>query len=243
MKKYFKKLKKTYILYIGGVIIAFALSFGVYGMYQYTQLSNTLAQLSQDPERIEKLTKDEEKKLITKVNTLVALPTGEEPTIAIVTDKEKLENRQMFAQVDNGDRLLFYTKGGIIIAYRPSLQKVIDIIHIAQPGTSQAAVTAQPPPASGKIRVILYNGTTTVGITKKVETQLTSQSQNIEIVDKDFAKHRDYKKSIIIDISNNFSDQLDVLSKLFSIASGPLPKGEASPSSDILIIVGEDMIK
>ncbi len=251
MKKFLKKIKKTYLLYIGGLVIAAALTFGIYGMYRSSQLSHQLAQLSQDPTTGEKLTKEDERKIVAKVNTLVVLPTGEEPTIAIVTDKEKLENRQLFPQVDNGDRLLFYPKGGIVVIYRPVLQKVIDIIHLAQPITNQTVVKAQPSHTTEKIKIILYNGTSTVGLTKKIESLLASKATNIEVVDKDSAKRRDYKNSIIIDISNKFSDQLDTLSKLFSIAQGSLPEGEATPSAgsgqapsaDMLIIVGEDMIK
>lgn len=65
--------------------------------------------------------------LIKKVGTVVTLPTGEEPTIADVSDVNKAKTQSaFFNNAQNGDKVLLYVKGGTAILYRPSTGKVIN---------------------------------------------------------------------------------------------------------------------
>jgi hypothetical protein len=69
--------------------------------------------------------------LVTLVGKLVELPTDETPTIATVTDKEKLSGQSFFSRSENGDRLLIYPKIRKVYLYRPSINKLIDIAPIS----------------------------------------------------------------------------------------------------------------
>ncbi len=67
----------------------------------------------------------------------VDLPKGEIPTLATVTNKDRLDQQAFFQKAENGDKMLIYSQSGIVILYRPSLRKVIDmsrvVIEKAQP--------------------------------------------------------------------------------------------------------------
>lgn len=73
--------------------------------------------------------------MIDKLSKLTDLPTDESPTIATVTDVEKLKNQQFFEKAQNGDKLFVYNKAKEAILYRPSTEKIIKIGPISS-GTS-----------------------------------------------------------------------------------------------------------
>jgi hypothetical protein len=70
-------------------------------------------------------------KLTGEVGKLLALPTGETPTVATVTDPAKLKDQAFFASTIKGDKLLIYTSAKKAIIYRPSTNKIINVGPIA----------------------------------------------------------------------------------------------------------------
>lgn len=58
------------------------------------------------------------------------LPSDEEPAIATVTDKSKL-NSSFRDKAQNDDRVLIYQKNQIAILYRPSINKVVDVTPVS----------------------------------------------------------------------------------------------------------------
>lgn len=70
--------------------------------------------------------------IIANVGNLVALPVGETPTLATVSDKSKLANQPFFRQSENGDKVLIYKVAGKAYLYRPSQNRVIDVTTINQ---------------------------------------------------------------------------------------------------------------
>lgn len=84
----------------------------------------------------------EQQQLMAKVGLLTVLPAGETPTVATVTDITKLQDQAFFANAQNGDKVLIYTKAKKAILYRPSTNKIINIapVNIGSgntPSTSQ----------------------------------------------------------------------------------------------------------
>lgn len=69
----------------------------------------------------------EVEKLVEAVGSLMVLPESEVPTIATVTDREKLSNQPFFQKAENGDKVLLYANSGKAVLYRPSIKKVIDV--------------------------------------------------------------------------------------------------------------------
>lgn len=56
----------------------------------------------------------------------VILPEGEEPVLATITDKNKLES-EFLKRGQDGDRVLIYSKAKKVIIYRPSIDRVVEI--------------------------------------------------------------------------------------------------------------------
>jgi len=77
---------------------------------------------------------EEVESLVTTVGKLMELPTGENPTIATIKDKEKLADQPFFTRAENGDRVLIYAQAKKAILYRPDTNKIIEVsvINIGQ---------------------------------------------------------------------------------------------------------------
>lgn len=91
---------------------------------------------------------EEVKKTVAEVSKLIELPTAEDPTIATVTDVDKLRAQPFFQNAQNGDKVLIYQGAKKAILYRPSTKRVIEVspINIGSP----SAQLASPSPASAK---------------------------------------------------------------------------------------------
>lgn len=110
------------IIIIVIIIIAIAVSFYFYIRYQKAQ------KLLQNPTLV---ALEETRSLITKVSNLIELPKGEDPTIATVSDINKLKDQPFFANTQNGDKVLIYEKAREAILYRPSINKIIQVAPVS----------------------------------------------------------------------------------------------------------------
>ncbi len=73
-------------------------------------------------------------KLAESLAKIIELP-DEQPTVVTVSDKQKLTNQALAERVENKDMLLIYGRAQKLIVYRPSSQKVIDIITFGEKNT------------------------------------------------------------------------------------------------------------
>ena len=78
-----------------------------------------------DPQRdkIEKEAND----IVAEVGKLIDLPRGEVPTVATVSDPEKLRSQAFFANAKSGDKVLLYTKARKAYLYRPQEHRLIEV--------------------------------------------------------------------------------------------------------------------
>ena len=98
--------------------------------------------LKVDPQQV---SQEENQKVIADVGKLVLLPEGESPTIATVTDPEKLKAEQaFFAKAMNGDKVLIYTRALKAIMYRPSENKIIEVAPLVIGNTNPSSTSEQP---------------------------------------------------------------------------------------------------
>lgn len=193
-----------------------------FGGYKYYQAQTELQKLKANPEDA---TKQEVKKLTEAVGKLIDLPKGEDPTVATITDANKLKDQAFFKNAQNGDKVLIYSKAKKAILYRPSTNKVIEIAPINL-GQSQKATVA------------LYNGTTTPGLTKTTEERLEGKFSNIDVTVRDNASKNDYDDTIVVDLSGQNSTLAKQIADELSGRVGNLPVGEDKPEADILVILG-----
>lgn len=82
-----------------------------------------------DPNVSTKATEDE---LIEKVRKIALVPADERPTIANISDAEKLKDQPLFALIQNGDKVLLYTKARREVVYRPSTNQIITVVTLPE---------------------------------------------------------------------------------------------------------------
>ncbi len=234
--------KKTIPLFVKiGSVLLVVLVIGVAGAaayHYYTFQQKVKAQIAPP---------SEPKALIEQVGKLMELPLGEEPTIATVSDVQKLKDQPFFTSAQNGDKVLIYQKAKKAILYRPSTQKIVEVgpvnIDPSQTASESAKVSGTPEPtkkaAAPSLDVSVYNGTKRAGLTKKAETQLGESYKDAKVVQKTNSKG-DYKETVIIDLSGKNKTQAAAIAKLVGGKVAPFPKGEATPSAEILIILGDN---
>lgn len=86
-------------------------------------------------------------KIIEKVSQLYVIPDGEEPTVAQIKDKEKLNGQSFFDKATNGDYLLVYTDSKLALLYREEANKLVNVGPISSEGQGQVGGASADIPA------------------------------------------------------------------------------------------------
>jgi hypothetical protein len=232
--------KTPFILAALLLIIALVPSYIFYTQYRTAQKKLT------DPNFA---VSEEIKNVISRVSQLIVLPENETPTIATISNTDKLKDRPFFANAKNGDKLIIYPNAKKAILYDPVVNKVIDIGPVSLPsvspetgtGTSSAVIS---PSASNKLKGYIYNGTNVTGLTLTFEKKYKDKLPNLEFVDRDNAQKKDFEKTLVIDLTGAKKTQAEEIAKTIGAEISSLPAGEVKPENvDILIIVGRDKSK
>ncbi len=101
------------------VVILLGAGFAVY--YFYRQAADLKQNATGDQAA------QEAKDVINKVSRLMILPTDEEPTVATVSDPEKLKDQAFFANAKLGDKVLIFTQAKKAILYDPMIDKIVEV--------------------------------------------------------------------------------------------------------------------
>lgn len=129
-----------------GIILIVLLLFVVNLTHDRNQLASQVNKLSTTPAAAKNT---EVKRLTDQIGQFYLLPAGETPTLATVTDIEKVRGQAFFRNARNGDKVLLYSKAGQAILYRPSIKKVINIAPVdlsnANPGSTAASTDGALP--------------------------------------------------------------------------------------------------
>lgn len=208
------------------VLLCVGAGFGVavYGRTAYQKAVHKIRQLTGKPDQ----TQQETDNLIAAVGKLIALPEGEQPTIATVADTGKLKDQPFFSKAENGDRLLIYTEARRVILYRASVNKVINVAPL-----NIGPVQGQ------KVQVALYNGAGKAGATSPVEDKLKKEIKNLEVVKKENAARADYNGILVVDLTGANPNAALEMARIIGGKTGALPGGETRPDADLLVIVGK----
>lgn len=128
-----KKSKALIVLLVILVISGFGAAAYMYQQNQDIKNNPPTAQQSQT---------DRAAAVKAKVAKLISVPADETPTLATVTDKEKLKDQPFFKDAQNGDQILIFPQAKKAIIYRENENKLINVGPIAI--TSDKTVLAEP---------------------------------------------------------------------------------------------------
>ncbi len=121
MKKSFEELKRKIsemklVFVIIAILLLSSISTTVFFYYKLQRATNP-----------DQAAKEELDLAVKKVGALMVLPDDETPTLATVSDPEKLKDQQFFARAEKGDKVLLYSKAKKAILYSSSKNKIIEV--------------------------------------------------------------------------------------------------------------------
>jgi hypothetical protein len=70
--------------------------------------------------------KDSTRQILAAVSKMYDVPKNDQPTIALVQDKSKLQDQAFFRKVENGDYVLIFPKSKFALVYRPKANKLVN---------------------------------------------------------------------------------------------------------------------
>ncbi len=113
--------------------------------------------------------KEETEKLVKEVGEIIALPEGEIPTLATVTDIEAVKDQTFFTQAQNGDKVLIYSIAKKAYLYRPSEKKIIEVgvVNLSQTQEESQVGEAETKPENDIDKELLLTPSITVTPTLK----------------------------------------------------------------------------
>ena len=127
------------VVLVLGMLLCIALAIAGYFYYQYRHSAQVA-----DAKEIADLSQE--------IGQFMILPEGETPTLATVTDREKLAEQPFFQKAENGDKVLIYRNAKKALLYDPILDKVIMIapLNIDAPKPTTPTTTTPAPKADTK---------------------------------------------------------------------------------------------
>ena len=117
MEKFKSFLTQKNIIAVLAVLLVASIGIGGY----FYQKANT------DPQKVAKKELD---LALSQIGKLIVLPVGETPTLATVSDPEKLKDQPFFTNAQKGDKVLIYTIARKAILYSPTLNKIIEVAPV-----------------------------------------------------------------------------------------------------------------
>lgn len=180
--------------------------------------------------------------LVKKVSKFILLPENELPTIATVSDYKKLKDQPFFQKSQNDDKVLIYTQAKKAYLYRPATDKLIDvtIVNVNSDAVQQSATTSSNPKPQ-ETKIVLRNGTSSVGLTNKLEPEIKKALPNAVIINKENAAKSDYQDTIVVVLNENARQAAITLADYLKATVASLPSDESRPNdADILVIIGKD---
>jgi hypothetical protein len=217
--------KKSVLLIV--ILILFLTAAGAAG-YFYFKYQKSQEQIK-NPNRA---AQQETEALIEDMSKIIDLPKADikngEPTLATVLDKGKLKDQPFFANAENGDKVLIYTKAKKAFLYRPSTNKVINVAPVSI-GAGQ------------EVKVAVLNGTGTSDLANSISNTIKTAYSAATISSTANAAKDDYNNTIVVDVSGDNADAAAAIAQAVKGDVASLPAGETAPEgADIVVLVGAD---
>ena len=204
--------KSKIFLIIAGILVVLLAGAAIYFFIKYQGIKKNPNQVAQaEVNRIVKL-----------VGQLIALPNDESPTLATIKDKDQLKDQPFFANAQNGDVILIYTKAKKAIVYREKGNKIINV---------------------GPISIDQKNGTPVAVVNAGGDTDATIKKLNdkfngsVTVTGTTDAKNKNSVKGItVVDVAGNNGDLTKQIATEIGGTVGSLPSGETAPSGANIVI-------
>lgn len=204
--------KSKIFLIIAGILVVLLAGAAIYFFIKYQGIKKNPNQVAQaEVNRIVKL-----------VGQLIALPNDESPTLATIKDKDQLKDQPFFANAQNGDVILIYTKAKKAIVYREKGNKIINV---------------------GPISIDQKNGTPVAIVNAGGDTDATIKKLNdkfngsVTVTGTTDAKNKNSVKGItVVDVAGNNGDLAKQIATEIGGTVGSLPSGETTPSGANIVI-------
>ncbi len=186
--------------------------------------------------------KNEMESIVEEVGKIIELPSDETPTVATVTDAEKLKDQVFFKKAKNGDKVLIYSNSRKAFLYRPSEKKIIEVGIVSITGTTPTLEDSSSSLLKQNLSFVLLNG---AGISKLTqiyeENELKKKLYQYEVVERANASRLDYERTFIVDLKGRREREIKELSEILGIEISGLPDSERQDyDADFLIIIGKD---
>lgn len=115
-----KKIGKKIVSFLLFLLVLCLAATSGYFYYQYQKLSKS-------PVATQIQAEEDAQKMIKAVGKLILLPKDESPTVATVTDVEKLKDQPFFKDAKNGNKVLIYPNLKQVIVYDPEANMIINV--------------------------------------------------------------------------------------------------------------------
>lgn len=249
--------KKIFLFILYTLIIVAGLSGSAAGIYYYNKYQITEKRFREAAV----VSQQDVQALVEKVGKLIKLPDDELPTVATVTDLERLKNQPFFAQAKVGDKVLLYPQAKKAILYDPIDNVIIEVGPLVIPTITpfEASSTESGTIAFGDeervsgidttgtinqpLKIAIYNGTTTASLLNDFGNELTGKIKNAIVTIKSNSQKRDYAKTVVIDLTGKNKLATENIAKTLNLEVAALPSDENAPEgNDLLIILGLDRL-
>lgn len=242
--------KKLQTSLVWVAVILPTLILGIYYYVQYVNAQSELLRFRQNPQAAAVYD------LLEKVGTHSQLPKNETPTIATITDADKLKGQPFFARAQNGDKILMYEKTQRTIIYRPLTDKIIETASISISNSQELTTSEIVNPEAREItssqeiaevenenpiRIVIYNGTGIPGLANSLQQKLNSNFDDFEFTIARVGNALNaYEKTSIYNATQVSTQKIDSLKDYVVAEVLTEEPQENTTGMDVLIIVGRD---
>lgn len=184
--------------------------------------------------------------VILQVGKIMELPADEKPTVATVSDLEKLKGQAFFKNAQNGDKVLIYTGLKKAILFRPSTRKIIEVGAVNVSQTQQQEGSQDFIQAEGVVEektwnTVLFNGTSKDGLASANEKKVKEKLSQVNVVKIESASKNTYEKTLVVDLTNTRAEDAQKIADALGATVSKMPDGEKMPTgADFLVILGAD---
>lgn len=110
------------------LLVAIVLLLAAVPSYYFYNKSKEAEKRLNDPNTSNKQVIDE---VVKKAGHHILLPSGEQPTLATVSDASKVKGQPFFLNAQNGDKVLVYTQARKAYLYRPGQDIIIEVAPLS----------------------------------------------------------------------------------------------------------------